>query len=143
VGIQTSLDTIAYSKKPAAITQCLPRGLRDVPRNKPDEVFKACAEKGGVTGTALFAPGFARGNDATVADVMEYTMDLIDEDHVAIGTDFNHNRPRPGPWLLCAKKDKGTCRTLTAEMVKRGWSRSRIKKILGGNWMRLFGTVWG
>ncbi|AQZ49420.1 membrane dipeptidase [Martelella mediterranea] len=169
VGIQTSLDTIAYSEKPVAITHCLPRGLKDVPRNKPDEVFKACAEKGGVIGTSLFAPGLAKGNDATVADVidaMEYTMDLVGEDHVAIGTDFNHNRPRPGPWLLWANKDKGTGRTLTefgsaritkpegirrndefpnltAEMQRRGWSQTRIEKILGGNWMRLFGTVWG
>ncbi|WP_174803011.1 membrane dipeptidase [Martelella limonii] len=169
VGVQTALDTIAYSQKPVAITHCLPRSLKDVPRNKPDEVFKACAEKGGVIGTSLFAPGLAKGNDATVADVidaMEYTMDLVGEDHVAIGTDFNHNRPRPGPWLLWANKDKGTGRTLTefgsakitkpegirrndefpnltAEMQRRGWSDARILKILGGNWMRLFATVWG
>ncbi len=169
VGVQTSLDTIAHARGPVAITHCLPRALRDVPRNKPDEVFKACAEKGGVIGTSLFAPGLAAGNDATVADVidtMEYTLDLVGEDHVAIGTDFNHNRKRPGPWLIWANKDKGTGRTLTefgsakiskpegirrndefpnltAEMVRRGWSEDRITKILGGNWMRLFTQVWG
>ncbi|EPX85227.1 membrane dipeptidase [Salipiger mucosus] len=169
VGVRTSLDTIEHSDKPVAITHCLPRALRDVPRNKPDEVFKACAEKGGIIGTSLFAPGLAAGNDATVADVidaMEYTLDLVGEDHVAIGTDFNHNRPRPGPWLLWANRDKGTGRTLTefgsakiskpegirrndefpnltAEMQRRGWSDARITKILGGNWLRLFGQVWG
>ncbi|MET3598285.1 membrane dipeptidase [Martelella mangrovi] len=169
VGVQTALDTIDYAKQPVAITHCLPRGLKDVPRNKPDDVFRACAEKGGVIGTSLFAPGLAKGNDATVADVidaMEYTLGLVGEDHVAIGTDFNHNRARPGPWLLWANKDKGTGRTLTefgsakitkpegirrndefpnltAEMQRRGWSEARIEKILGGNWMRLFGETWG
>ncbi|OWU69317.1 peptidase M19 [Roseovarius sp. 22II1-1F6A] len=169
VGVQTSLDTIAHSAKPVAITHCLPRALKDVPRNKPDEVFKACAEKGGVIGTSLFAPGLAAGNDARVRDVidaMEHTLDLVGEDHVAIGTDFNHNRARPGPWLLWANRDKGTGRTLTefgsakiskpegirsnaefpnltAEMQARGWSEARIEKILGGNWMRLFGETWG
>jgi membrane dipeptidase len=169
VGIRTSLDTIAYSGKPVAITHCLPSALSDVPRNKPDEVFMACAEKGGVIGTSLFAPGLAKGNDATVADVvdaLEHTLNLVGEDHVAIGTDFNHNRPRPGPWLLWANKDKGTGRTLadfgsakiskpegirhsrdfgnlTAEMQGRGWSEERIVKILGGNWMRLFDQTWG
>ncbi len=168
VGIRTSLDTIEYSKQPVAITHCLPSGLSDVPRNKPDEVFKACAENGGIIGTSLFSPGLAKGNNATVADVidaLEYTLDLVGEDHVAIGTDFNHNRPRPGPWLLWANKDKGTGRTLadfgsakitkpegirhssefgnlTAEMLRRGWNETRITKILGGNWMRLFNTVW-
>ncbi|PRX09250.1 UNVERIFIED_ORG: membrane dipeptidase [Martelella mediterranea] len=169
VGVQTALDTIDYAKQPVAITHCLPRGLKDVPRNKPDDVFRACAEKGGVIGTSLFAPGLAKGNDATVADVidaMEYTLGLVGEDHVAIGTDFNHNRARPGPWLLWANKDKGTGRTLTefgsakitkpegirrndefpnltAEMQRRGWSEARIEKILGGNWMRLFDETWG
>ena len=169
VGVQTSLDTIAYSRVPVAITHCLPRALKDVPRNKPDEVFRACAEKGGVIGTSLFAPGLAAGNDATLRDVidaMEHTLDLVGEDHVAIGTDFNHNRARPGPWLIWANKDKGTGRTLTefgsakiskpegirrndefpnltAEMQRRGWSDDRILKILGGNWKRLFGQVWG
>jgi membrane dipeptidase len=100
VGIQTSLEAIAHSSKPVAIAHCLPRALRDVPRNKPDEVFVACAERGGVIGTSLFAPGLARGNEATVADVidaLEYTLGLVGEDHVAFGTDLSHNRPRPGP----------------------------------------------
>jgi len=169
VGIRTSLDTIAYSQKPVAITHCLPSGLSDVPRNKPDEVFQACAAKGGVIGTSLFSPGLAKGNDASVADVidaLQYTLELVGEDHVAIGTDFNHNRARPGPWLLWANKDKGTGRTLaefgsakitkpegirhsrefanlTAEMQRRGWDEGQITKIIGGNWMRLFGEVWG
>lgn len=168
VGIQTSLDTIDYSRKPVAITHCLPSGLSDVPRNKPDEVFKACADKGGVIGTSLFAPGLAKGNDADVRDVidaLEYTLTLVGEDHVAFGTDFNHNRPRPGPWLLWANKDKGTGRTLaefgsakitkpdgirhsgefmnlTTEMKRRGWDDVLVQKILGGNWMRLFEDVW-
>jgi len=168
VGIRTALDTIAHSRKPVAITHCLPSGLSKVPRNKPDEIFQACASTGGVIGTSLFAPGLAKGNDATVSDVidaLQYTLELVGEDHVAIGTDFNHNRPRPGPWLLWANKDKGTGRTLaefgsakitkpkgichsrefanlTAEMLNRGWDEARITKILGGNWMRLFGEVW-
>ncbi|MEF2070566.1 membrane dipeptidase [Consotaella aegiceratis] len=169
VGETTAMDTIIYSKKPTAITHCLPRALKDVPRNKSDALFKACAEKGGVIGTSLFAPGLRKGNEATVSDVidaMEYVLDLVGEDHVAIGTDFSHNRPRPGPWLLWANKDKGTGRTLTefgsakimkpqgirrndefpnltAAMVDRGWTETRIGKILGGNWMRLLGEVWG
>ena len=32
---------------------------------------------------------------------------------------------------------------LTTEMVKLGWSESRIVKILGGNWMRVLTAAWG
>ena len=31
---------------------------------------------------------------------------------------------------------------LTAEMHSRGWTESRLKKILGGNWLRLLDQVW-
>ncbi len=169
VGETTAAEAIDWSQKPCAITHCLPQALRDVPRNKSDDIFKRCADKGGVIGTSLFAPGLAAGNDANVAsviDALEYTLGLVGEDHVAIGTDFSLNRPRPGPWMLWANRDKGTARTLTefatvkiskpegirridefpnltAEMVRRGWSGSLIAKVLGGNWLRLLDEVWG
>lgn len=100
VGDKTTADVIARSKAPVCISHVLPRALRDVKRNKPDELFKACAEKGGIVGISLFAPGLAAGNDATVEDyldAMAYVIDLVGEDHVGIGTDFSQDRPRPGP----------------------------------------------
>ena len=33
--------------------------------------------------------------------------------------------------------------TLTAAMERRGWPAARIERILGGNWLRLLGDVWG
>ena len=168
VGEKTSADAINHSTLPCAITHCLPRALKDVPRNKSDELFRLCADKGGIIGVSLFSPGLAAGNDANVADVidaMAYMLDLVGEDHVAIGTDFSLNRPRPGPWQSWAARDKGTARTITAfnsikinkpegirridefpnmtgEMQSRGWSEERILKILSGNWLRLLGDVW-
>ena len=90
---------------------------------------------------------------------------VVGEEHVAIGTDFSLNRPRPGPWQEWANKDKGTARVLTgfatakiskpkgiqrmdefpnltAEMLARHWSEARVKSILGGNWLRLLNQVW-
>ena len=31
---------------------------------------------------------------------------------------------------------------LTAAMERAGWSETRIKKIMGENWVRVFGEVW-
>jgi len=169
VGDKTSADVIAYSKKPVAITHVLPRALHDVKRNKSDDLFLACAEKGGVIGTSFFSPGLQAGNDSTVHDVldaMEYVIELVGEDHVGVGTDYSQGHARPGPWLLWANRDKGTARTLTefgsvkinkpagvaklhqlpnltAAMLERGWSEQRIAKLLGGNWLGLLQRVWG
>jgi membrane dipeptidase len=168
VGEITAAETIDHSVPPCAITHCLPKALKDVPRNKSDALFKRCAAKGGVIGVSLFAPGLAAGNDAAVSDVVDaisHMIDLVGEDHVAIGTDFSLNRPRPGPWQDWANRDKGTGRVLTgfatakinkpkgirridefpnltAEMHQRDWTDTRIKSILGGNWVRLLGQVW-
>ncbi|MBO0145184.1 dipeptidase [Agrobacterium sp. Ap1] len=168
VGDKTSADVIARSKSPVCISHILPRALRDVKRNKPDELFTACAEKGGLIGISLFAPGLAAGNDATVddyLDAMAYIIDLVGEDHVGVGTDFSLDRPRPGPWLLWANKDKGTARkltefgnvkinkpkgieritdmpNLTARMLARGWSEELVLKLLGGNWLRVLDKAW-
>ncbi|MEI4485120.1 dipeptidase [Frigidibacter sp. MR17.14] len=168
VGDKTSADTIAYSKAPVCISHILPRALHDVKRNKNDDLFVACAEKGGLVGISLFAPGLAAGNDATVEhviDAMEHVIDLIGFDHVGIGTDFSLDRPRPSPWLLYANKDKGTARKLTefgsvkinkpagirrmtdmpnmtARMLARGWGEDNVTKILGGNWLSLFDKTW-
>ncbi len=168
VGDKTSADVIARSKSPVCISHILPRALKDVKRNKPDELFVACAEKGGLIGVSLFAPGLAAGNDATVEDyldAMTHIIDLVGEDHVGIGTDFSLDRPRPGPWLLWANKDKGTARTLTefgsvkiskpkgiqrmtemphltARMLARGWSEELVLKLLGRNWLRVLDRAW-
>ncbi len=168
VGDKTSADVIAHSKSPVCISHILPRALRDVKRNKPDELFTACAEKGGLIGVSLFAPGLAAGNEATVEDyldAMAYIIDLVGEDHVGIGTDFSLDRPRPGPWLLWANKDKGTARkltefgnvkinkpkgiermtdmpNLTARMLARGWSEELVQKLLGKNWLRVLDAAW-
>jgi len=32
---------------------------------------------------------------------------------------------------------------LTAAMQRAGWTESRIRKILGENWLALLATVWG
>ena len=32
---------------------------------------------------------------------------------------------------------------VTAAMVRRGWSETRTRKVLGENWLRFLGEVWG
>lgn len=169
VGEKTSFDAIAWSKQPVAISHVLPRALHDVPRNKTDALLKACADRGGIIGISLFAPGLLAGNDATVedyVDAMAHVIALVGEDHVGLGADFSLDHARPGSYQVYASRDKGTARNLTefatakvnkplgiqrihemphitAAMVRRGWPEETILKLLGGNWLRLLERVWG
>ncbi len=169
VGDRTSADVIARTKRPVAFTHVLPRALFDRPRNKPDDLMQGVAGTGGVVGLSLFAPGMKNGNDSTLADYVEaidHVVDLVGEDHVAIGTDFSLGHPRPGPFLEWCNLDKGRARkltdfgskpvkkpaglerirdfpNLTRALLQAGYSKERILKIYGGNWMRVLRQVWG
>lgn len=73
-------------------SHCLPSGLKEHPRNKSDEELKFIADHGGFVGVTMFAPFLAKGIDSTIddyAEAIEYTMNIVGEDAIGIGTDFN------------------------------------------------------
>jgi membrane dipeptidase len=165
VGDRTTMEAIEVSKKPVAFTHANPRSLHDHPRNKTDEAIQSLAEKGGVIGANIFPPFLASGSQATVADVIDvidYLIDLVGVDHVAIGTDFTEGQPREiFDYWLTGKSIKGPRMeldypivnpvgirsaadfpNLTDALIERGYHPSQVKKIIGGNWLRLFEEVW-
>ena len=165
VGAKTSEDAILESKKPVTYSHCLPSGLKEHPRNKSDAQLKFIADHGGFIGVTMFAPFLARGIDATVDDYVEaidYVIDIAGEDCVGFGTDFTQGfGDEFFEWLT---HDKGQHRrltkfgtvqnplgirtigetpNLTAAMERAGWPADKISKVIGRNWLRVFGDVWG
>ena len=69
-------------------------------------------------------------------EVVEYAIDLVGDDHVALGTDFDG-----GPTLPEPMEDASDLALLTAGMLDRGWSVDRIRKFLGANLLRVFREV--
>ena len=70
VGPKTSEDVILASRKPVAYTHILPAALKAHPRNKTDEQIRFIAERGGFVGVTMFPPFLAKGNDASVDDLV-------------------------------------------------------------------------
>ncbi len=66
---------------------------------------------------------------------VDYVINLVGEDHVAMGFD----QSRGGGYFRGF--DATRYRDVTAALVRKGYSGTRIRKILGGNWMRLFSAV--
>jgi len=91
-GDQTALDVIETSQKPIVISHVGARALWNTRRMIPDEVFKACAEKGGVIGVEA-APHTTltqRHPQHSIESYMEhvvYIADLVGIEHVAFGPD--------------------------------------------------------
>ncbi|MCB0686808.1 MAG: membrane dipeptidase [Saprospiraceae bacterium] len=71
-----------------------------------------------------------------LARVIDYGVNLVGEDHIAIGSDFDG-----GPELPREIKDISDLPQITIAMQKLGYSDERIKKILGLNWLRVIRQV--
>ena len=68
--------------------------------------------------------------------VVERAVDLVGEDHVILGTDFDG-----GPTPPRGMEDISDLPMLTEGMLRRGWSEARIQKFLGGNLLRVFREI--
>jgi membrane dipeptidase len=71
-----------------------------------------------------------------IVDHMDYIISLIGDDHVGLGSDFDGISVVPH-----GIEDVSKMPALTQAMLNRGYSAERIRKILGGNFMRAFREV--
>lgn len=165
VGAKTSEEAILASKKPVTYSHCLPAGLKEHPRNKSDEQLRFIADHGGFIGVTMFPPFLRRGTESNVGDYVEaidYVINLVGEDCVGVGTD--HTQGYGQEFFDHITHDKGRGRrltnfgtvlnpvgirtigempNLTQAMADAGWPVSKIEKVIGGNWLRVFKEVWG
>lgn len=68
--------------------------------------------------------------------VVDRAIQMVGEDHVAIGTDFDG-----GPTLARGMRDVRDLPMITDAMLRRGYSEERIDKFWGGNLLRFFAQV--
>ena len=65
--------------------------------------------------------------------VVDKAIQLVGEDHVALGTDFDG-----GPTLARGMRDVRDLPMITDAMLRRGYTEERINKFWGGNLLRFF-----
>jgi membrane dipeptidase len=131
-------DVLEASKDTVIDSHACCRELCNKTRNLTDEMIKALAEQDGVIGIT-FVRGFLcedanKAGVNAVVDHIEHVVNLVGVNHVGIGPDFE------GGGL--ALEDATKMPEITIELVKRGYSDGDVKKILGGNFLRVFKNVW-
>ena len=72
----------------------------------------------------------------TVVDHIDYVVKLVGDDYVGLGSDFDGIPIAPH-----GLRDVSKMPAITTELLRRGYSETSIKKILGGNFMRVFKAV--
>ncbi len=128
------------SDTPVVVSHTGVSGVHSHWRNLDDDQIRAVANRGGVVGILLHTPFLARPTSpvtsATVVEHMAHVVDLVGEDHVSLGSDWDG--------AILPPRDLSNCLTLprlVQRMLDRRWSDSRVKKVLGGNFLRVLGEI--
>jgi len=139
-------DVITLSKAPVIASHSSSRSLCDHPRNMSDDMIRALAKNGGVIQICIVGVYLAKMDTAlqncgkradikTLVDHIDHVVKLVGIDYVGIGSDFDGG----GGLIDC--RDVTYFPAITAELVKRGYSKKEIAKIWGGNFLRVFEEV--
>jgi len=168
-GDQTSLDVIKASRVPVFITHAGARSVWNTPRMKPDEVIRACAERGGVIGIeaaphTTLSQAHPYHSIESVMDHFVYCVDLVGIDHVAFGPDTNFgdhvglhesftqhlaigkahgavDHPRV-PYVAGMENPAECFSNIVGWLVAHDYSDDEIAKVIGGNIVRVLREVW-
>ncbi|MGH8319600.1 MAG: membrane dipeptidase [Steroidobacteraceae bacterium] len=169
-GYQTKMDAVKFCKGPAIFSHTNCAALNPHPRNVSDEQIRALADKGGVMGLTTVSCMVSRNPPATMEDYLnhiDHVVKLVGPDHVGFGPDSAmHGWPtdpakkdetlafygppyfKPSyrfryPMGTEGLNDQHKWKHVTAGLLKRRYRDNDIMKILGGNWLRVFGAVIG
>lgn len=127
-------------EKPLLVTHTGVDGVHEHWRNLGDDQLRAIADSGGTVGVMyqssfLGDPAFS-GRAASVADHLEHIVRTVGEDYASLGSDWDG--------AIVTPRDMATCEELpllVQILLERGHSDTRIKKILGGNFLRVLAAA--
>lgn len=171
-GYRTTSEGITESKKPVVISHSGCTAVYPHPRSKPDDILKLLADRGGYFGVYLMPYVVASPTIPTrehVLDHLVHAINVCGADHVGIGSDGAIQKTVLTPEQKAAfdkdiarRKQLGVgapgedrypyvpdlngpdhMEVIAVELARRGQPSSVIEKVLGANFQRVIGEIWG
>ncbi len=139
VGKKTVEDILGIAKGPVIASHSGCAALYNHYRNLTDDQIRAVAATGGVIGVVFYPPFLGSGTATieTVANHIDHIRDLLGNvDNIALGSDFDGIERTP-----VGLEDVTRFPELTKTLLRRGYSRDHVRKILGGNFLRVLRSV--
>ena len=158
-GHRTVRDVFAMASRPVIFSHSNPSALHAHGRNIPDDLIHACANTGGVVGINGIG-NFLGNNDnssETFARHVDYVVQLVGPQHVALGLDYVFDTQelddylekmgnifpaelgyQKGVLMVAPEQLEGIVQIL----MNWGYQDADIQAVLGGNLMRLARQVW-
>ena len=171
-GARTMAEAAAHAKRPLVISHTAARALNDHPRNTADDTMRAVADKGGVSASTACRscarqPAEGRGPDsphrACREDRGRGPCRHRHRQWRAAARDHRGDQEQPRKWACSGSRRASRLparrsdvfpivadynsvdryRRFAGELAKRGWSQSRLEKLFGANFLRVYREAWG
>ena len=171
-GENTCLDAARHSTQPISINHTGCRAVTDLPRNKTDEELRLVADQGGFIGIYFmpYLNPTGHATAADVVEHIVHAVNVCGEDHVGIGTDGSvtsvddldayytelaaHTAARAAAGVAATGEGSDTVpfvldlrgvgqfRQLARLLEARGYTSTRIEKLLGRNFHAYATRIW-
>lgn len=171
-GDRTAREAIELSTRPCAVTHAGCRALCATGRNKPDEIIRLLADRGGYFGVYNMSLWLTDRDSASIEDVVDHIDHVVKVggiDLAGFGSDgpvlsddtppeqqvagmaayHRRNFGLPGseriPKHVITRELNSPARLLVLAdaLARRGYAEDRIEKVIGGNFVRVFGAACG
>ncbi len=129
-------DAVDISSKPVIVSHANTYSLCNHPRNLQDEQLQVIAAVGGIVGIT-FVPAFVDRAEASIERLVDHVChmhQIMGEDHVALGSDFDGTD-------ITVVPDVSSYPLLVEHLEKRGLTTSQIDKLLRGNFLRVLKDI--
>ena len=126
-------DVLQMATKPVVVSHTGVRGTCDNQRNLSDAQIQAIARNGGVIGIGYWDTAVCGTEMRYVTAAMRHVIAVAGDDYVGLGSDYDG--------ATTVGFDTSQLPALTQQMMNEGMSEATIKKILGGNVVRVLRAV--
>lgn len=158
-GFRTTMDIVRHATKPVIFSHSNPLGVWSHKRNVRDAALRAIASTGGVVGINGIGLFLGRNDTSSesFANHVEYVAQTIGIDHVGLGLDYTFDSAEVDAYVKAHPEmfppSEGFAegirmvppeqiRDIAAVLARRGYTLADLRKVLGGNFMRVARATW-
>lgn len=163
---RSTLEAIAHSTRPIAITHANPDWWHAALRNKSDRVLRALTAAGGMLGFSIYSHHLAGGSNCTLDEFCAMIAEAARRygaEHLGLGSDLCQDQPdsvvewmRVGRWTKGVDYGEGSAGNagfppmpdwfagnrdfgnIRKGLQAQGLSAAEVDGIMGGNWHRFY-----
>ncbi|MEC7763853.1 MAG: dipeptidase [Pseudomonadota bacterium] len=126
---QVARDVLDLTDIPLVVSHTGIRSHCETNRNYPDDLMQEIAATGGVIGIGYWEDVTCDDSPSGVARTIKAAIELVGEDHVALGSDYDGS--------VTTGYDTSELAALTQAMLDVGLTEEQIRKVAGENMVRV------